>query len=185
MKQEATLTMRSLLAVGMLVAIAATARAQDVQSFEEIGTVLQPGARIAIKDPGGDTHRGNILTITPASIVLSEDGTTQTFARERVAEVRRSDRLWNGILIGAGAGYLAMEVWAYNLCGPRGHDTECSAIVTAVGMATFVPGGAVIGALVDKAVGNRLVYSRGRAFTASVSPVWTPRAWGVTTRVGF
>jgi hypothetical protein len=60
----------------------------------------------------------------------------------------KHDKLWNGMLIGAGIGAVAgMVVAPQALCGS--HDTECAVIVrTAIGLPA-IAGGIGIGALVD------------------------------------
>jgi hypothetical protein len=162
-----------------------TALAQTPRAVEEWPQSIAPKQRVAITDIGGDKHRGSVIGVTPDSITLREDGRTRTFERAIIAEVRRGDRLWDGMLIGAGAGFLATEIWSYQLCGPRGYDTECSAIVTGVGWMTFVPGGTAVGALIDKFTGNQLIYRRGRRNDVAVSPVVTPTARAAMVTIRF
>ena len=58
------------------------------------------------------------------------------------------DKLWNGMLIGAGVGAVAgMLVAPQALCGS--HDTECAVIVRAAIGLPAIAGGIGIGALVD------------------------------------
>ena len=60
----------------------------------------------------------------------------------------KRDKLWNGMLIGAGIGAVAgMVVAPRALCG--GHDTECAVIVRAAIGLPVIAGGIGIGALVD------------------------------------
>jgi preprotein translocase subunit YajC len=165
----------------------AVAAAQRMATFDDISLVVEPGQRVAVKDIGGATTRGSILEVTPAAITLRIGGSrTRTFDRATVSEVRRSDRLWNGLLIGAAAGFIGTEIWSYSLCGPRGYDDECAAIVTGVGWLTFVPGGMAVGALVDKAIGTQLIYAqRPRGTSIYVAPAVSPSRLGLTARVSF
>jgi hypothetical protein len=99
-------------------------------------------------------------------------GERRRFDEGGVSSIRRTDSIWNGLLIGFGAGVVASEVWRRSECGPRGYDSECSVIVSAVGWVTMVPGGAVAGALIDKFTANRLVYRfNGPGTTFHLSPV--------------
>ena len=162
------------------------AAAQQADTFEDMSRAVETNQRVAIKDVGGATTRGEVLRVTASAITLQVGlGRTRTFERATVSEVRRSDRLWNGLLIGAGAGVLATEIWSHQLCGPRGYDPECSAIVIGVGWLTFVPGATVVGALIDKAIGNQLIYSRRPGGAAihlrpTISPSQVGFAAGVT-----
>lgn len=69
-------------------------------------------------------------------------------ARAQDSQSGKHDKLWNGMLIGAGIGVVAgMVVAPQALCGS--HDTECAVIVrTAIGLPA-IAGGIGIGALVD------------------------------------
>jgi hypothetical protein len=71
------------------------------------------------------------------------------FARAQPNNRDDHDRLWNGMLIGAGVGAaVGMLVAPPAFCG-GGHDSECAAIVRAtIGLAS-IAGGIGVGALVD------------------------------------
>ena len=70
------------------------------------------------------------------------------FAQAQTAPNGKRDRLWNGMLIGAGIGAAAgMLVAPRALCGSN--DTECSVIVRAAIGLPAIAGGIGIGALVD------------------------------------
>jgi hypothetical protein len=128
-------------------------------------------------DVAGRKTKGVVLDLNDSFLTLREGdrwagAEERRFDENRVTSIRRTDSIWNGLLIGLGAGIAASEVWRYSECGPRGFDDECSVIVSAVGLVTMVPGGAVAGALIDKFTGNRLVYrASGSATTLRVSPV--------------
>jgi hypothetical protein len=54
-------------------------------------------------------------------------------------------------------GYLAAWGFVRYNCGPAGYDDECAAIAGMVGVA-FLPAGTLVGFLIDRTVGNDLVY---------------------------
>lgn len=69
-------------------------------------------------------------------------------AQAQTASRPKGDRLWNGMLIGAGVGAVAgMLIAPQALCGS--HDTECAVIVRAAIGLPAIAGGIGIGALVD------------------------------------
>ena len=69
-------------------------------------------------------------------------------AQAQTAPRPKGDRLWNGMLIGAGVGAAAgMLIAPQALCGS--HDTECAVIVRAAIGLPAIAGGIAIGALVD------------------------------------
>ena len=69
-------------------------------------------------------------------------------AHAQSAQGGKRDRLWNGMLIGAGVGAVAgMLVAPQALCGSN--DTECAVIVRAAIGLPAIAGGIGIGALID------------------------------------
>ena len=83
-----------------------------------------------------------------ASLLLPSPGSLPPLlqARER-ASARGRDSLWNGALIGAGAGAVGGAVWGLNMCGSN--DTECFAIAGPVGILGGIGIGAAVGAIAD------------------------------------
>ena len=77
-----------------------------------------------------------------------------TFAVPEVAHAQTNDRhdhdkLWNGMLIGAGIGAAVGMIFAPPAFCGGGNDTECATIVRAtIGLAS-IAGGIGVGALVD------------------------------------
>ena len=93
-------------------------------------------------------------------------------AHAQTSQGGRRDRLWNGMLIGAGAGALAgMIVAPQALCGS--HDTECSVIVRAAIGLPAIAGGIGIGALVDGLTSRdaTMSFDNGRGRRARLSGV--------------
>jgi len=97
--------------------------------------------------------------------------TLPTLARAQSGRSGDRDRLWNGMLIGAGIGAAAgMLIAPPAFCG-GGHDTECAVIVRATIGLGSIAGGIGIGALVDGLM-NRdatVPFENGRARRPRVS----------------
>ena len=88
------------------------------------------------------------------------------------------DRLWNGVLIGAGVGTaVGMFVLPQYFCGAQ--DTECSAIVRATIGLISIGAGIGIGALVDG------LQSRDASVPFSHGRVMRPRVSGAQLTVRF
>ena len=119
---------------------------QPAESLDVLAQHGRPGQRIVVTDVDGNKIKGKLAAIDHTSIgVRWHDGfaeRTHIFDKANVREVRKTDSIWNGLLIGLGAGFVATEVWVHQLCGPRGSDAECAAIVSGVGWMTLAPGGA-------------------------------------------
>jgi hypothetical protein len=73
-----------------------------------------------------------------------------------VKPVKQIDSVWNGAVIGAGAGVAGAWIFTRVNCGPRGYDKECSAIAAPLGFVLFVPGGAIAGAIIDRLINKTL-----------------------------
>lgn len=72
-----------------------------------------------------------------------------TVAQAQTNQRDDRDKLWNGILIGAGVGAaVGMLIAPPAFCGGR-HDSECAMIVRATFGLASIAGGIGIGALVD------------------------------------
>ena len=160
-------------------------------SFAALATTLRPGQTVVVTDAAGRKTKGVLLDLSDSFLTLRvgdrwADVEQRRFDESRITSIRRTDSIWNGLLIGLGTGIVASEVWRHSACGPRGFDDECSVIVSAVGLVTMVPAGAVAGALIDKFTGNRLVYrASGRATTLRVSPVVGRAQAGVAVSLRF
>ena len=185
-------TLRPTVMAATLTLAPALALAQEARSFEQVANVIASDERVLVTDIGGGDVRGHVVEVLPSSITLrfrDDRGIerTRTFERGTVSQIRRTDRLWNGLFIGLAAGFAASEMWVYNVCGPRGYDSECSAIATAVGWVTFVPGGAVAGALIDKVIGNQLIYrgSAASAVSVYISPTFSVTQAGIAGTIRF
>jgi hypothetical protein len=86
---------------------------------------------------------------------------------------KQIDPVWNGVLIGAGAGVVTTWIFTRANCGPAGYDSECSAIATLGGLAIFVPSGMLAGGIIDRLINKTL--PPGTSARASVSPLLAQR----------
>jgi len=87
--------------------------------------------------------------------------------------VKVIDPVWNGVLIGAGAGAVGAWIFTRVECGPRGYDNECSAIATIAGTAVFVPAGMLAGGIIDRLI-NKTV-PPGAHSHAAITPFMTSK----------
>jgi hypothetical protein len=167
----------------------ALSAAQEGRSFAAVQQQLKLNQQVLVTEIGGGTTRGDVVALSPNSITLRFHDAgierRRTFGPQTIISIRRSDRLWNGLLVGIAAGIAASEIWHYRVCGRRGYDSECSAIIIPAGWTIFVPSGAVVGALVDKAIGNNLIYAAGRQATFAVQPRVSPGAAQLTASLRF
>lgn len=162
----------------------------DSVAFADVRGLLERGDTVVITDSGGRKTKGALDEITDQAIavVLHDNlgAERRVFAAPTVAAINRTDSLWNGLLIGAAAGFAATEIFVRRECGPRGSDDECSAIASLVGWLTMVPGGAAAGALIDRAIGNQVVYRAPGGRTAlSIAPMVGRRGGGVSVSLRF
>jgi hypothetical protein len=131
-----------------------------------------------------------LVSLGGASLTLQAKTATQrpdglyTFAPERVSRITRADSLVNGTLIGLGAGFIASGVFLSGACG--GNDPEYAAAAFPIGLGTFVPAGAVIGALIDKAIKRTFYVSPSRAkISMSARPLIGRNTRGVALQIRF
>jgi hypothetical protein len=175
-----------------LIIVPAPAWAQTpAETFADLPRVLDVGRKVVVTDADGQKLKGNVVEITPTTVTLltrDEWGVSQrtVFADDGIRAINRTDSVWNCLLIGLGAGIVGAELFVRQVCGPRGYDDECAAIATGVGVVTFVPGGLVIGGLIDRFTGNDLLYRASpRRSTIVVAPVVGPRRGGVAVSLQF
>jgi hypothetical protein len=133
------------------------ARAQAfAYTFDDLQRILRVGQPVVVTDQTGREVKGKVADLSTSTLVIRARE-TRTFSAENVTEIRRTDSDWNGVLIGLGAGYVGMLGFVRQTCGRPGYDDECAAIARPIGW-VFIPAGAVLGALIDRAYGNDPVY---------------------------
>lgn len=99
-----------LLACSVVLAVASLTPAlgQTSSSWLELKEVIKPEHSVVVMTQDGQRVRGDILQISDTALSLRVGRANEVFPIERVREVsvRRNDRVWNGLLIGAAAGAL-------------------------------------------------------------------------------
>ena len=183
------LTPKTLFVACLSLFLATAAAAQSpAGSFDELEQRLKRGQEVIVTDADGDRTKGRITEMSSAGFTLSVadgfDERSRSFAAGTVASVRKTDPVWNGLLLGLGAGLAATELWVYDQCGGRGSDRECEVIVSLVGWTALGIGGAVGGALIDK-FHNKLVYRAGSTAVVKVTPRISPARQAVAVTLSF
>ncbi len=139
------------------------AAAQDAaRSFDELQPMLANGQLVIVTDDTGHRLKGRVESISPSLLALSDASPgsarrTWTFAAGAVREIRRTDSVLNGALIGLGAGAGAFWVGLRTHCGSP-LDEECALNGGWAILLGTVPVGAVAGAVVDSLIGRGLLY---------------------------
>ena len=117
----------------------------------------------------------NLKTVAGAALISL--AATAAYAQQPAAgnlkPVKQIDSVWNGVLIGAGAGAVATWIFTRANCGPAGHDVECTAVAALGGAAVFIPSGALIGGIVDRLI-NKTLPPAASAHT-SIAPILSKR----------
>ena len=173
-------------------AVAGSAHAQTpAQSFGELQRVLKPGQSVVVTDNAGRQSKGTVRGVDASSLTLDLNTKTYgpprtfTFMDTTVTKIARRDSLFNGTLIGVGAGILAFTIFDRNMCDG---DPECSwNAAIPLGVPIFLPAGAALGALIDRNIGNEVLYqasSRPRT-TVTLVPSFSERRQGLTVAMRF
>ena len=156
-----------------------SASAQTIAtSFEELRKVVKDGQTVIVVAANGERTKGRIAAVSfspPALELLAP--TPRTFLEPAVAEIRATDGLRNGALIGAGVG-LGFALWDY-LIDP---SEPGNAIIFTVAIGA----GAAIGAGIDALIGGRVLYrSRQTGRRLTISPLATRSRQGLIVAVRF
>lgn len=168
-----------------------TAQAQILaRSFDELRQILKADETIVVTDESGRQTKGRLAEISATSLtVLAPE--RLIFAERAVAQIRRTDSIWNGTLLGAAAGG---AVYLGGLMFCEANKLDCGA---AGGAEVWMPGspmtawlapaaGAILGALVDRAKGNAVIYvTPSRRPALSVSPWLGRQGSGVSVFLRF
>lgn len=92
---------------GLVLAVALVPNAASAQtvarSFDELQRTLKVGQTVFVTDESGRQTQGKVADVSASSLVILTPE-TRTFVEGAVTEIRRTDRLWKGALIGLGAG---------------------------------------------------------------------------------
>jgi hypothetical protein len=116
-----------------------------------IALALLPGspqlARAAEYTPRLDRIRAAVAADRRLPVLVNAGTPVAAPATARRAPARRRDPLWNGILIGLGAGIGGGYLWARNTCGSN--NRECDFRAYPVGVVAGAGIGAAAGAIID------------------------------------
>jgi len=167
------------------------AAAQDpVKSFDLLNTRLKPGDTVWVTDAEGRQIKGRIATLGPSALTLNGDQAGRTFRADdvRVVVQQRRDSLKNGVLWGAGLGFLGgvtmVCVGDSEMCSdPEGKWG--TVMIGLIGLAA----GAGVGAGIDGLIHGRDVAYRapgaGPSARLSLAPIVTARTKGVRLSFSF
>jgi hypothetical protein len=146
------------------------------RSFEELGHVLKKGQTVIVIDTSGRETKGKVADASSTSLVVLNPQ-SQTFGEREVREVRASDSLWNGALIGAGAG-TALAMWDY-LIDP---SEPGNGIIFTVSIGL----GTAIGAGIDAWLSRGILYRSPQGIShLTISPFATTSRKGVLLSIRF
>jgi hypothetical protein len=167
--------------VTVLLAPAAVGAQSVARSFAELQPLVKIGQTVIVTDVNGETTKGRVIDLS-ASTLAVRTPEPKAFPESRVVSVRRTDSLWNGALIGAGAG------GAVAVAGFQATRGESDAVYGWAYVASWLAPvvGAVVGAFVDRSVGNAPIYLASPPISktrVSVCPLVTPKAAGASISV--
>lgn len=174
-------TRRNLFAFALLLCCPSGAHAQTAHTFDALQGAVKANDLVVVTDETGRKTKGRIVDVSGASLGVSaatRSGAPETrrFAEGTVSEIRAADPLWNGALIGAGAG-IGLATWDY-LIDPS-EPGNAVVFTVAIGLGT------AIGAGLDGLV-HKVLYLRPRQATSmSVLPLVGNRRQGVVVSVRF
>jgi hypothetical protein len=113
----------------------------------DLAHAVTPDQRVTVRLRDGTRLNGRVTVAAPDHLVLRTGSRVQDIPAREVAEVRKQgDRLWNGALIGAGAGAASGAVIGASRPGCSGSDASfCGGIGALAGVGI----GALLGVTVD------------------------------------
>jgi hypothetical protein len=164
----------SVLAVASLVLLAAQT---DVGADPEaLARRVKPGASVFVIDTTGAERAGTVADVSARGVTLvQKSGARFTVPLESIERVERTDKLWNGLLIGAA---IVPTLYGIGKIGGDVRWTPASTILTG-----FY---AAVGAWCDWLRDGRAdLYRVERRPTISFAPVVGPRTLGAGVRVSF
>src|SRR5262249_28139504 len=107
--------------LAIAIGLPSTARAEPqtgslpARSFSALQPLLTPGERVIVRDASGRTTKGRFVSLTESSLKVVRRGWTsrseeRTWTEGAVSRVQHEDSTWNGNVIGAAAGFVAIVV---------------------------------------------------------------------------
>jgi hypothetical protein len=147
-------------------------------TFQGLAEVLERDQRVVLTTTDGTRVRGRFEKVETSRLLLRTGDGTREYGESEVREIRqRGDRLWNGALIGAGAGGLGGAVFASGRPGCEGKEASfCSGI----GFLLGVPLGAIVGVTVDALMSHdHLMFAQAQNGHWLLEPILTDGRYGV------
>ena len=172
----------------LLVMIASPAFAQTAAaSFEELiaAGVVEPHETVYVTDVWGHRVKYTLAALVPGSLVLIDGARQFELPEANVSRIQREDSIQNGLWLGLGAGVATAWAAPHLTCDLP--DDECASIVfLAIGLPA-IAAGAVVGALVDRAIKKTVFQFRRTQGSAriQVSPVLGGRRFGALATIRF
>ena len=165
---------------------AAELSAQVASSFEQLQVLVKAGDKVEILGADGTSTKGQIVSLTPASLRLATNGRIRDYDQKDalVVKQKRGDSIWNGAVIGAasGAGF-GLVSWI----GSGGCDCTAGEIASYVGVSSAL--GAGIGMSIDALIRHhKTIYNSPVRSTSSrigVAPLIAGGRKGVALRISF
>lgn len=150
--------------------------------MSSIATRVPPGATVVVTDAKAGVVKGRLAAVSSSAIELRAKSGPRSVAAGDVQRIQweQSDSVLNGTLIGAGIGAIPGIYWL--IADPNECAGLCAEDYVAIGV------GAVVGALVDRAIKRRVtVYESpmgGRARSVAIVPLAGART-GLQVAVRF
>ena len=160
----------------------ATARAQTPTSLDGLGHHLL-GDTIFVTDDSGRQTRGRVVDVSASHLVLSTPDRLRV-ERFTITEIRRPDRLWNGLAIGFAAGLLPGAFLGHLSC----EDSDTCTSGPIAGALVIGGLGAAIGVGIDelrKRPGPVIYSATPHTARISMSPVLARGRHGVRVGIRF
>jgi len=173
------------LALGVVVTLlwSPGAHAQSIaSSFDELRQLVKVGETVVVTGADGRETKGRIEGLTASTLVVRAPE-LRAFAEGDVTRIRRSDSVWNGALIGAGAGG-AIALWGI---GTTRGTSDAFYGWAYVGSWLAPAAGAVAGAFIDRSIGGASVFvvPSFRRASVSVSPLIGARGRGAAVSIRY
>jgi hypothetical protein len=157
------------LTLAMLVVFSATTSAQTAGTARsDLVNLLTPGMTVWITDSSGQEQRAQIVGVSGDAVTTSADDVSRRLTTNdiRRIEVRESDSLLNGALIGAGAA-IASGLFLCTRSEPWENCRDDVGPMLRIGAI-----GAAAGIGIDALIrGRRTIYGADRGKTVRVAPV--------------
>ena len=167
----------SLALVAILVPSPAPAQT-PATSFAELRKILRDGETVIVTDTSGQRSKGRVtgVALSPPALEITAPK-ARTFPESSVTEIRATDGLRNGALLGGSIG-LGFAIWDY-LIDPS-EPGNAIVFTVAIGMGT------AIGAGIDALIGGRVLYRpHPPRRSLTISPLATRARQGLVVSVRF